>query len=113
MKKLNLLIITTTAIIFSYCGAASDEDMFKQGQSLLSEKKYDEAFVAFEELVSEYKESKYAPKALFECAKLYQGQVLKNLSTNESLNKSVEVYKQIFEEYPQYEEAHYSWPVLY
>ena len=105
MKNLNLPIIIIISLFLTYCSGNSDEDTFKQGQNLLSERKYDEAFVTFEELVKDYKESKFAPKALFECAKLYQGQVLKNLSARESLSRSVEVYKQIFEEYPQYEEA--------
>lgn len=105
MQSFKHLIILLISLLLSFCGGQTDEELFESGQKLLNEKNYDEALVIFEELANENKESELAPKALFECAKLYQGQVLKNLDSKSSLIKSVQVYKSIFEKYPANEDA--------
>lgn len=105
MKTINFFLLLTLSILLTFCGGKSDSILFDEAKVFIEEKKYDEAVVLFNQLVDENKDSELAPKALFENAKIYQGQVLKNLSSKESLLKSVEVYKKIVNNYPTSEEA--------
>ena len=93
MQNFKLLLLLIISTFLTYCGGQSDTELFDNAQKLLVEKKYDEALILFEELARENKNSELAPKALFESAKLYQGQVLKNLGAKESLVKSVKVFR--------------------
>jgi TolA-binding protein len=105
MKTIKIILLFTVALLLTFCGGQSDKELFDSGMSLISEKKYDEAIVVFENLVDENNKSTLAPKALFETAKLYQGQVIKHTNGRESLLKSVEIYKKIYDNYPASEEA--------
>lgn len=105
MKIFKIILLLVFSIVFTFCGSKSDKELFDSGKNLLVEKKYDEAVVVFEDLVEQNKESEIAPKALFECAKVYQGQVVKNVGAKESLIKSVDIYKKIFNNYSKSEEA--------
>ncbi len=105
MKKFKILSFFMFALLFTYCGSKTDKELFKEGVQLAADKKYDEAVVLFDQLVNDFKESDLASKALFESAKIYQGQVIKKLNSKESLLKSIEVYKKIYEEYPKADEA--------
>ncbi|MCB0731969.1 MAG: hypothetical protein KDC88_13140, partial [Ignavibacteriae bacterium] len=105
MKNMRIFSILFLSVLLTFCGGKSDKDLFDNALSNVDEKKYDEAVVLFEQLVNTNKESELAPKALFECAKIYQGQVVKNLTGKESLLKSVEFYKRIYDEYPKSKEA--------
>ena len=105
MKIIKIIGFLFISILFTFCSSKTDEENYDNAVKLLTEQKYDEAVVIFEEIVEQNKNSEFAPKALFETAKVYQGQVIKNLSGKESLLKSVAVYKKIFNEYPQSKEA--------
>ncbi|MCB9206661.1 MAG: tetratricopeptide repeat protein [Ignavibacteriales bacterium] len=105
MKNMRIFSILFLSVLLTFCGGKSDKDLFDNALTNVDEKKYDEAVVLFEQLVNSNKESELAPKALFECAKIYQGQVVKNLTGKESLLKSVEFYKRIYDEYPKSKEA--------
>ena len=102
IKTIGFLLIS---LLLTFCGSKTDQENYDTAVSLLNEQKYDEAVVIFEEIVEKNKNSELVPKALFEIAKVYQGQVIKNLSGQESLLKSVEVYKKIFNDYPKSKEA--------
>lgn len=105
MKNFRFIVVMLFSFLFTFCGGKSDKDLFESGMTLITEKKYDEAIVMFDNLLEENNQSELAPKALFESAKLYQGQVIKNLSGRQSLLKSVELYKKIFDNYPSSAEA--------
>jgi len=105
MKTSNYFLLFIMVIIFAFCSGQSDKKLFDEAANLVNEKKYDEAVVIFNQLVEENTESELAPKALFESAKIYQGKVIKNLNSHESLQKSVEVYKKIYNNYPTTAEA--------
>jgi len=105
MNKKNIFLMLLVSLIFVFCSNQSDKDLYENAQNLITEKKYDEAVVIFEKLIETNKQSDLASSALFECAKIYQGQVLKNMNGNESLKKSVKVYKNVYEEYPNSEDA--------
>jgi TolA-binding protein len=105
MKNLKLLPLLIFSLLFTFCGGKTDKELFDEAVKLSNEKKYDDAIVAFENIETEFKESELAPKALFESAKIYQGQVIKKLNSKESLLKSIEVYKKVYENYPNSYEA--------
>ena len=102
IKTIGFLLIS---ILLTFCGSKTDEENYDSAVKLLTEQKYDEAVVIFEEIVEKNQNKEFVAKALFETAKVYQGQVIKNLSSKESLLKSVTVYKKIFNEYPNSKEA--------
>ncbi|MCW8848486.1 MAG: tetratricopeptide repeat protein [Melioribacteraceae bacterium] len=105
MKIIKLIGFLLISILFTFCGSKTDEENYDSAVKLLTEQKYDEAVVIFEEIVEKNQNSEFAPRALFETAKVYQGQVIKNLSGRESLLKAVSVYKKIFNDYPKSKEA--------
>ena len=105
MKQIRILIITIFSLLLAFCGGKTDQELYDEGIELISESKYDEAIAAFENLVEENVKSELAPKAIFECAKIYQGQVSKNITGRESLLKSVELYKKVSNNYPSSSEA--------
>ena len=105
MKTLKIISFLLLSFIFTFCGGKSPQDNYDEATKLLTEQKYDEAVVIFEEIAEKSKDNELTSKALFETAKLYQGKVIKNLSGKESLLKSVEVYKKIYELYPSSKEA--------
>ena len=93
-----ILIIFSVALTF--CSSNKEQDIFKEASELLKTSDYDGAITKFEEIVNDYPKSAQADSSLFEIAKLYQGQVIKNFNPDESLKKSVEAYKRIFTDYP-------------
>lgn len=105
MRIIKILTLLIIAITFTFCSTKSEKELFNNATNLVKEQKYDEAVKLFEQLAQENTSSKLAPKALFETAKIYQGQVIKNISPRESLIKSVEVYKKIYNTFPKSEEA--------
>jgi len=105
MKFLKFFFFLFFTVLLTFCGTKNEKELFDDATSLINEQKFDEAVVIFEQIVNDNKDSKLAPKALFECAKIYQGQVIKNLSPKESLIKSVEIYKKVFEDYSKSEDA--------
>ena len=100
MKYDKILVFIIGILTLVYCSSNNDKEIFKQGKELISKTKYDEAIVKFQELVKDYPESVHADSALFEMAKLYQGQVIKNLASLESLRKAVDTYGEIVKKYP-------------
>lgn len=105
MKNIKLLSTLSLSILLTFCGGKTDKEIFDNALELANNKKYDEAVVIFEQLADDYQKSELAPKALFECAKMYQGKVIKSLEAEESLKKSVDFYKKINKLYPNSAEA--------
>ena len=105
MRVIKLLSLLTISLLFTFCSSKSDKEIFDGAKGLLTEKKYDEACAAFEKFSIEQSSSELAPQAILECAKLYQGQVVKNVGGKESFIKAVDLYKKIFNDYPKSKEA--------
>ena len=105
MKIIKILTLAVIAISLTFCGTKSEKELFDDATNLVKEQKYDEAVRLFEQLAEENAKSDLAPRALFETAKIYQGQVIKNIDSRESLLKSVEIYKKIYNTFPKSEEA--------
>ncbi|MBK8947127.1 MAG: tetratricopeptide repeat protein [Ignavibacteriae bacterium] len=100
MKSIKNLLFLISLFTLAFCSSNNEKQIFDEARNLITSAKYDEAVVKFEEIVSKYPQSNVADSSLFEIAKLYQGQVIKNVKPMESLNKAVESYKKIYEEYP-------------
>lgn len=103
MKRLLLPVLAI--ILITACSSMSDQDYFNQADKLLKEKKYSEAIKGFETLISEYPESKIAPKSLVQIAALYESNVIEGMGFVKSFKKAAETYYQVYEKYPESEEA--------
>ena len=103
MKKYFVLALFT--ILAISCSKISDQEYFDQAQSLLKENKTSEAIKAIETLINEYPESKIAPKALVQLAGIYQNQMVDKLKPSESFDRAQKYFYQVYEKYPDSEEA--------
>lgn len=105
MKSLKFSFSILLLFLAAACNSSSDKELYDKGMNLITEQKYDEAVEIFNKLVEENNKSEYAPKALFENAKMFQGQVIKGVNPKESLMKAVELYKEVYNNYPNFQEA--------
>jgi len=105
MKLLKIFFLLFAVLFFSACNSKSERDLFNGAQNLVKQKRYSAAINKYDQIVHEFSKSKYAPESLFEMAKLYQGLVVKNIDSKESLRKAVNMYKKIFTEYPNSKRA--------
>ena len=103
MKKSLVLILISLFIIS--CSKTSDQEYFDQAKKLLDEKKTTEAITSLETLINEYPESKIAPQALVQLAQIYQNQMDKTINPAESFKKAEKYFMQVYEKYPDSEEA--------
>ena len=79
----------------------SDKELFDEAQKNLKEDKIPEAVIAFEEIVNDYSDSELAPEALSQLAGLYQNKLIKSISEKENLEKAIELFKKLYQEYPK------------
>jgi TolA-binding protein len=79
----------------------SDKELFDEAQKNLKEDKIPEAVIAFEEIVNDYSDSELAPEALSQLAGLYQNNLIKSISEKENLEKAIELFKKLYQEYPK------------
>jgi len=86
------------------CGK-SDKDRFEEANRFVQEKKYTEAVSAFDNIAAEFPAEEYAPKALYEIAKIYQAGVVPGIDNIASQKKAVEYYQKVFVKYPKFEFA--------
>ena len=105
MKLSKIFFLLFAVLIFSACNSKSERDLFNGAQKLVKQKKYSQAIYWYNKIVKDFPESKYAPEALFEMAKLYQGLVVKNIDSQKSLQKAVTIYTKIYTEYPDSKRA--------
>jgi TolA-binding protein len=103
MKKYFVLLISSMLIIS--CSKTTDQDYLTQAQKSLSENKVDQAIKSIESLLSDYPDSKLAPKALSQLASIYQNQLVKNINPNESFRLAQKYFTEVYEKYPTSEEA--------
>ena len=103
MKKSLILILISLFIIS--CSKTSDQEYFDQAKKLLDERKTTEAITSLETLINEYPESKITPQALVQLAQIYQNQMDKTIKPAESFKKAEKYFMQVYEKYPDSEEA--------
>jgi TolA-binding protein len=103
MKK--TIILFSIALFFAGCGKKSEQDYMELAQQNINNKKVTEAVSIYEEFIKEYPSSNSAPAALFEIAALYQNRLVPGFSEEQSLEKSAEYFRKVYEDYPESSEA--------
>lgn len=103
MKK--TIILFSIALFFAGCGKKSEQEYMELAQQNLNNKKVTEAVNIYEDFLKEYPESNSAPTALFEIAALYQNRLVPGLSEEQSLEKSAEYFRKVYQDYPESSEA--------
>lgn len=103
MKNISLIFLFS--ILLFACSKTSDQQYLDQANKLLKENKVTEAVTSFESLLKEYPESNIAPKALEQLATIYQNQMVKNISSEESLDRAQKYFRKVYDKYSQSEEA--------
>jgi TolA-binding protein len=98
MKSIISLLIL---LLIAGCSSKkSDKELFDEAQKNLKEDKVPEAVMAFDELVNDHSDSELAPEALSQLASLYQNKLDKSLSERENLEKAIELFKKLHDQYP-------------
>lgn len=103
MKKLTLLILIIIAVVS--CSKMNDLDYLNRAESEVKDKKINEAVADLQTLLKEFPDSKLVPKTLIQLASIYQGQLVKGLTMRESFDKSQKYFKEVYDKYPNSEEA--------
>ncbi|MGK9475836.1 tetratricopeptide repeat protein [Melioribacter sp. OK-6-Me] len=102
MRK--IIIILFSAFIIA-CSSESDTEMFSKAVELVKKNDYHGAINQYKKLLDEHSDSKLAPKALLEIAKIYQMNLINENNKIESLKNAVIYYKRLSTEYPDTPEA--------
>lgn len=92
-------------LVFVSCSGTSDKELMDQATKLIKDNKVTEAKTALESLISEFPESELAPKALVQIAALYESRLIEGITPAQSFEKAEKYYYQVYEKYPQSEEA--------
>ncbi len=98
MKSFIYLIVA--AFILFGCAQKSGQDYLKSAEENLKNNKVQEAVSDLENFVKENPEDEKAPEALTKLASIYQNKMLKTFSDSESLQKAANIYRQVYDEYP-------------
>lgn len=100
MARFALTFILVVSAFLAGCSSKSDKELMDSANQNISDEEFAEAIADFESIINEYPQSALVPKALFEIGKIYQGQVIKNISKEESYESAIKYYKQIVDKYP-------------
>lgn len=95
-----VIISLFVSLLFFGCGKKSADDYLKSAQKSVKANNITEAVDSYQKLVKNYPNNPKTPHALFELATLYQNKMVKSISAEESLEKSVQLFKSVFEKYP-------------
>ena len=103
---MKLIIAFLILLLFFGCSSKkSDKELFDEAQIDLKEQKFPEAVAAFDELINDHSDSELAPEALSQLASIYQNKQIKNLSDKENLEKAIQLFKKLHDDYPKSEYA--------
>ncbi len=107
-KQMKTIIITLSFFILLLAGCSNKKtasELLTEGEKFTSEENLPEAVLSYETLIKEYPDDILAPEATVRVAAIYQNKLVKNISENESLLKSVELFKSIYEKHPGSKQA--------
>lgn len=97
----SIIALLTLFLIASCTSKKTDKELFDEAQENLKQDKIPEAVLAFEEIVNDHSESELAPEALSQLAGLYQNKLIKSISEKENLEKAIDLFKKLHNEYPK------------
>ncbi len=100
MKIISLLAITILLITINGCGKKTDADYMDQAQQSVKNNNIADAMTAYQNLVKDFPKSDKAPEAVFQMATLYQNKLVPNIAPEESLKKSVDLFRSVYDKYP-------------
>lgn len=101
-------IIYSNTLIFLIligCSKTTDKEYMVKAAEYVEQSNFAEAITAYEALVEKYPDSELAPEALIQMATIYHSSQVKNLSKEESLQKSANLFKTVYEKYPANDQA--------
>jgi TolA-binding protein len=99
--KTIIITLSLFLLLLSGCGdKKTASELLTDGDKFTNEENLPEAVLAYETLIKDYPEDVLAPKATIRLATIYQNKLVKNISENESLLKSLELFKSVYEKYP-------------
>lgn len=93
------------AVTFIGCSGESEDDLMKSAKQSIEKQNFGEAVGFLERIISEFPESELAPTALSEMATIYQNKLIENISAAESQRKAVALFKDVYNKYPDSNEA--------
>ena len=102
------IIITLSFFLLLLTGCSDKktaDELLTEGEKFISEENLPEAVLSYETIIKDYPEDVLAPEATVRLATIYQNKLVKNISENESLLKSLELFKSVYEKYPLSEQA--------
>ena len=108
LLDMKTIIITLSLFILLLAGCSgkkTSSELLTEGEKFTSEENIPEAVLSYETLIKDYPDDVVAPEATVRLAAIYQNKLVKNISENESLLKSVELFKSIYEKHPGSEQA--------
>jgi TolA-binding protein len=99
-------ILSLSVILLVGCSnKKSAAELFSDGEMFLEESKIPEAVNSYETLMNEYPDDVLAPDAIARLASIYQNKQVKNVPETQSLLKSIELFRSIYDKYPNSEQA--------
>ena len=105
MRIIFRMLLLSLLIIIGCTNNKSAIDLFNEGEKFLSESKIPEAVISYETLINEYPNDILAPDATARLASIYQNKQLKNIEEIQSIQKSVQLFRSIYDKYPNSEQA--------
>jgi len=99
MKR--LIPLLAVLFLFGCSSKKSDMELMDEANSNLDLDKIPEAVMALEELIDTHAGSELAPEALSKLASVYQNRLLKNIPDKESLEKAANLFRKIYDDYPE------------
>jgi TolA-binding protein len=102
------IIITFSLFLLLLAGCSDKKtagELLTEGEKFTSEENLPEAVLSYETLIKDYPEDVLAPEATVRLATIYQNKFVKNISENESLLKSLELFKSVYGKYPASKQA--------
>jgi len=100
MKKFFYAVFIIFAII-SACSSENDKTLYDSAVKSIDEEKYELGITNFEKIISEFPESKYRPKVLFELGKMYQARLNKKTNEVDSYKNSKKYFSMLYKEFPK------------
>lgn len=103
MKKY-VLVALISVFVLSGCGNNPTDHLDKAAESLKNDN-VAEAIGHYESIISDFADSPEYPVALFELGRIYQGRLVKNISSENSVKKAIYYFQTVVNDFPEHEKA--------
>ena len=93
MKKVLVYLLVGISVFLISCSGKTDKDIYESAIENITNEKYAESLAQFEVIVAEYPNSEYYKNAILQTGELYQGNVNKDMSFEESQKNAINSYR--------------------